>query len=274
MTVLEISNWYSQNLEQISISISSEETWIFVGSDGKNELLSGILGYLSPKQGEISYYFGKKAEKEPWAVFGDGFLRENISPQQWGRIFAVDKADKWDKSYDFYLDRLNLPANLPLFSCYDRYKCALALILARQAPLFLLEIPELEENEEIYQWKQCLRECFRLIRREKSAKIIFAKSLSLLPTWMMEEGKIGIFSGKKLVLQGAIASLALEKNTCSIAQWKAMPPQDYLWKKYQGDEILLIQEKSPEICGNSQEIHREPCSLQEFMELLEEGSDV
>ncbi len=269
MSLLEISNWYSQNLEQISISVEEGETLILLGSPAKKDIILGILGYMSGKQGTIQYNMDEFSKNPPWAVFSEDFLPSGISPAQWAVVFGENDGDSCENFCDLYLKPLNITEKVPLTKEYHRYQCALALGLWKKTGLLLMEVPDLEENEENKQWNQCLRDSYRLIQGEKCGKILSLPSFSALEPWMWEIGKIGIFSGKRLLVSGKISEMKLEKISCTIAQYKSISPVDYIWKNLEGERICLIGEnlsKKLKIIG---EFQQEPCELAEFMELIQ-----
>lgn len=270
MNVLEITNYYSHNLEQISISLDEGETMILLGSPGKKDIILGILSLQKGKMGEIILESGNKIAKSPAVVFGDDFFPGHISPEKWERLYSSFHADFCKKTYHSYLERLNVSKNVPVKEEWNAYKMALALALAQNPRILLIELPDIEKKEEKIAWNQVLRDCRRVIQEEAMAKIISAPSLSVLENWKLEGCQISIFAEKKLLCTMPYEDMELEKISCSFDHVKTIAPSDYLWKKPERDGVTVVRQKSEEKWGNEDKFTVYPCSLSEFMEILQE----
>lgn len=270
MTVLEMTNYYSQNLEQISISLEEGETMILLGASAKKDVFLGILSLQKSKMGEISLFKGKKRKNKPSVVFAEDFFPRNISPEKWERVYGAFYHNFSPKTYDSYLERLNLSKKVEIKEEWDAYKLALALALTQKPSLFLLELPDLEEKEEKMPWKQTLRDCKRVIQEETMAKIISAPSLSALENWKLDGCPISIFARKKLLCSLPYEDLELVKISCSFDHCKTIPPTDYLWKEAERDSVTLVGLKSENKLQDSEEFKINPSSLSEFMEIIGE----
>lgn len=196
MELLRIANWQGSyhgiQLGNLSFTLHQGENLALVGKEGKTEVIRGIMGLVPPQYGEI---FWRKSllgeeEREEMAeemavVLGDAFYPVGLRPVDMARIFRGCYGSFSTAFFINYLAMLNLSPNLPMIRPQDRFKCALAVALARRPQILLYDPPifdiSQEKQEEQVQWDSCFQQCSRVLVGELCAKICTAPSVALLP---------------------------------------------------------------------------------------------
>lgn len=155
MNVIEVKDVSLQSsafsINNLSFSIPQGFVTGFIGVNGagKTTIIRMIMDIIEPKQGHISIFGEKIANKPKWIKNKIGFVYSEVYfNQQW----TAKKLEKmvspfytdWDsQAFKNYLEKFNLPFNEKIkhFSTGMKMKLSLALALSHHAELFILDEP-------------------------------------------------------------------------------------------------------------------------------------
>lgn len=155
MNVIEVKDVSFQSsafsINNLSFSIPQGFVTGFIGANGagKTTIIRMIMDIIEPKQGHISIFGGKIANKPKWIKNKIGFVYSEVYfNQQW----TAKKLEKmvspfytdWDsQAFKNYLEKFNLPFDEKIkhFSTGMKMKLSLALALSHHAELFILDEP-------------------------------------------------------------------------------------------------------------------------------------
>ena len=138
--------------QNISFQVHSSELMVLKGANGKGKttLLSNILNFLDPLEGEILYY-GKlidshTASKYFLYIGENNFAYDNLSLndniQYWLAIHNVNfSREIRDKSVDFLFSELNLNLKFYQLSYGQKKKLQLLLLMLVNKPVWILDDP-------------------------------------------------------------------------------------------------------------------------------------
>ena len=155
MNVIEVKDVSFQSsafsINNLSFSIPQGFVTGFIGANGagKTTIMRMIMDIIEPKQGHISIFGEKIANKPKWIKNKIGFVYSEVYfNQQW----TAKKLEKmvspfytdWDsQAFKNYLEKFNLPFDEKIkhFSTGMKMKLSLALALSHHAELFILDEP-------------------------------------------------------------------------------------------------------------------------------------
>lgn len=155
MNVIEVKDVSFQSsafsINNLSFSIPQGFVTGFIGANGagKTMIIRMIMDIIEPKQGHISIFGEKIANKPKWIKNKIGFVYSEVYfNQQW----TAKKLEKmvspfytdWDsQAFKNYLEKFNLPFDEKIkhFSTGMKMKLSLALALSHHAELFILDEP-------------------------------------------------------------------------------------------------------------------------------------
>ena len=138
--------------QNISFQVHSSELMVLKGANGKGKttLLSNILNFLDPLEGEILYY-GKSIDSHTASKYflyigENNFAYDNLSLndniQYWLAIHNVNfSREIRDKSVDFLFSELNLNLKFYQLSYGQKKKLQLLLLMLVNKPVWILDDP-------------------------------------------------------------------------------------------------------------------------------------
>lgn len=276
MEFLQMKQWSSPRLQQVSLQLEEGETMILLGDQCCGEVFQGIIGRIHGKQGEITWNQGIKRPKTAIpVVYGDCFLPLGVKPLELYRIFASFMEKQVQSSYQDYLSALNVSMTLPLQNLQQSYKTAVALSLCEDFPIFLLETPNLVEKEDVSLWKTTLTDCFRVIQREKRSKILHFYDYDQYETWGVSADSITIFHKGIGILSGKIPELEenIGKINCNLEESLQIPSGQVIWKKVRGNTLELLLKSGEEFRENHQEMKVEQMDIRAICQFIQVNED-
>ena len=153
MNVIEVKDVSFQSsafsINNLSFSIPQGFVTGFIGANGAGKTTIIRMDIIEPKQGHISIFGEKIANKPKWIKNKIGFVYSEVYfNQQW----TAKKLEKmvspfytdWDsQAFKNYLEKFNLPFDEKIkhFSTGMKMKLSLALALSHHAELFILDEP-------------------------------------------------------------------------------------------------------------------------------------
>ena len=138
--------------QNVSFQVHSKELMVLKGANGrgKTTLLSNILNFLDPLEGEILYYGksidGHTASKYFLYIGENNFAYDNLSlndnMKYWLAIHNVNFSNEIrDKSINFLFSELNLNLKFYQLSYGQKKKLQLLLLMLVNKPVWILDDP-------------------------------------------------------------------------------------------------------------------------------------